>query len=201
MIDAPEFLLLKTYGTKRLDSASGEGQARANNDFGRGHNAFVNHGISNKASSSLPPRELDQFIKLPKELQVSLISAAKSGAPSLHKRHDMALAAQKAEKLRRQQLLAEKRTKNMEDSYIDARDYFECYHSRRCWKTAAEAFRNFNSLGSESARLKAITEQTQICRLGFGWEAAGHQWSKDGHTFTSAELLRHFYHCCDLPML
>ena len=52
--------------------------------------------------------------------------------------------------------------------------------------------KNFNSLGSESARLKAIKEQIQIRRLGFGWEAAGHQWSKDGHTFTSAELLRHF---------
>jgi hypothetical protein len=140
-IHAASTYSLKTYGTIRLDSASGEGQARANNDFGRGHNAFVNHGNSNKASSSLPTRELGQFIKLPKELQVSLISAAKSGAPSLHKRHDMALAAQKAEKLRRQQLLAEKRTKNMEDSYIDAIDYFERYYSRRCWKTAEEAFR------------------------------------------------------------
>ena len=57
----------------------------------------------------------------------------------------------------------------MEDSYIDAIDYFECYHSRRCWKTAAEAFQNFNSPDSESARLKAIKEQIQTRRLGFGW--------------------------------
>ena len=27
--------------------------------------------------------------------------------------------------------------------------------------------------------------------MGFGWEDAGHQWSKDGHTFSSADLLRH----------
>ena len=32
---------LKTSGTIRIDSAAGEGQTRANNDFGRGHEAMV----------------------------------------------------------------------------------------------------------------------------------------------------------------
>ncbi len=86
------------------------------------------------------------------------MTAAKSGASSLCKHHDTALAAQKSQKLWRQQLLAEKKSKYMEDSYIDTIDYFECYHSRRCWKTAVNAFQNFNSLGSESAKLKAIKE-------------------------------------------
>ena len=32
---------LKTSGTIRINSAAGEGQTRANNDFGRGHQAMV----------------------------------------------------------------------------------------------------------------------------------------------------------------
>ena len=181
---------LKTSGTIRLDSASGEGQTRANNDFGRGHDALVKRG--NKASGPQPEREFGQFFKLPAELQRSLITMAKQGAPNLRKRHDKALAAQKAEKLRRQQLMADKRLQDAEEKYIAAIDHFERYHSKRCWRNASEAFRNFDRLSSESARLRAVKEQIQIRRLGFGWEAAGHQWSKDGYTYTSVELLRHF---------
>ena len=68
-IHAASTYSLKTYGTIRLDSASGEGQAQANNDFGRGHNAFVNHGISNKASSSLPHGSLTNSSNFPKNFK------------------------------------------------------------------------------------------------------------------------------------
>jgi hypothetical protein len=42
-----------------LDSATGEGQTRANNDFGRGHNAFVSGRSSKKEEWSAP---MDAFI-------------------------------------------------------------------------------------------------------------------------------------------
>ena len=38
---ASSTLSLKTSGTIRLDSAAGEGQTQANNDFGQGHEALV----------------------------------------------------------------------------------------------------------------------------------------------------------------
>ena len=39
---------LKTSGTILLDSAAGEGQTRANNDFGRDNHAMVSRRTSNK---------------------------------------------------------------------------------------------------------------------------------------------------------
>jgi hypothetical protein len=50
---------LKTSRTIRLDSAAGEGQTRANNDFGQGHNAFVSGRSSKNGNWSAP---MDAFI-------------------------------------------------------------------------------------------------------------------------------------------
>ena len=47
-------------------------------------------------------------------------------------------------------------------------------------------------LDSESKCLQAVKEQISIRRKGFGWEDFGHNWSKNGYTFTSKELFDHF---------
>jgi hypothetical protein len=57
----------------------------------------------------------------------------------------------------------------------------------------------YNSLTSESAKLKAVKEQILIRRKGTIGEEAGHKWSQNGYYYTSKELLDHFIHVV-LPM-
>jgi hypothetical protein len=50
---------------------------------------------------------------------------------------------------------------------------------------ATKAWEIFDQLKSESARLKAVKEQIMIRSKEFGWEEAGHAWSKNGRVFNS----------------
>jgi hypothetical protein len=79
-------------------------------------------------------------------------------------------------------------------------NYIEQYLSNVCWKDAETAVREYNLLESKAKRLKACKLNTSICKKGFGWEDAGHNWSKDGYTFTSKELLDHFMINTVLPI-
>jgi hypothetical protein len=97
---------LKTSGTIRLDSAAGEGQTRANNDFGRGHEAL---GTGRVGHSGKMERVYGAFHSLPKELQESIIAVAKKFAMSLKKLHDEALAKQKAARLRKEEIAHRKK--------------------------------------------------------------------------------------------
>ena len=54
------------------------------------------------------------------------------------------------------------------------------------------AFGAFEQLNTKKARLAAVKEQILIRYLGLGWVDAHHPWSKDGHTYSTAELMEHF---------
>ena len=69
---------LKVGGTIRLDHSCGEGQTRANNDFGRGHLAYVSG--KRKKSKEKVEIELGTFHSLPQELKDSLIHVARVNA-------------------------------------------------------------------------------------------------------------------------
>jgi hypothetical protein len=69
---------LKIYGTIRLDSAATEGQTRSNNDFGRCYHNFVNPGREQTAAEKEKEKSLGAMIKLPVELQKSLMVAEKA---------------------------------------------------------------------------------------------------------------------------
>jgi hypothetical protein len=81
-----------------LDSAAGEGQTQANNDFGHDHEALVTGrmGWSGKLE-----HVNGAFHSLLNELQESIVAMAKKFAMRLKKLHDEALAKQKAAKLQK----------------------------------------------------------------------------------------------------
>ena len=54
--------------------------------------------------------------------------------------------------------------------------------------TGFQDLRQFDNLTSESARLRAVKEQILIRVRGFGWDDAGHAWSKGEVTYSSMEL-------------
>jgi hypothetical protein len=188
---------LKLYGTIRIDSAAAEGQSRANNDFGRGHEAFV----TSQKKKSTPTQEpkIGLFIKLPPELRETMVIAGKRISPMLRNQFDNQLKAQHEAKLKREKLAAAKHCENRGEAYIEAMDYIERWHSDRCWKTEEQAMTVWAQLGSEGARLKAIKEQITIRRKGTIGEEAGHKWSENGYHYTADELLDHFLNVI-LPM-
>jgi hypothetical protein len=76
-------------------------------------------------------------------------------------------------------------------SHIPASYLWQQYESPRCWKTAAQARKEFGRLNSKSARMRFVREQILMRRIGLGWEGAYHPWSKNDYTFSPEELLEH----------
>ena len=125
--------------------------------------------------------------------------AGKRYAPRLRKAYDDALAAQHQGTLERQKLAVAKEMEKKGEEYVEGCDYLQRWHSDHCWKTKEHTLEVYNSLTSESAKLKAVKEQILIRRKGTIGEEAGHKWSQNGNYYTSKELLDHFIHVV-LPM-
>jgi uncharacterized membrane protein len=186
---------LKMYGTIRLDSAAAEGQTRTNNDFGRDYESLIHRGVND------PPIERDFgfFLRLHPKIQTAMIVAGKRMSKEMRRMHDDALKASKQAKMNKMKLMQQKNAEARGELWIEAMNYIEQYSSNVCWKDAETAVREYNLLESEAKRLKACKLNISIRKKGFGWEDAGHNWSKDGYTFTSKELLDHFINTV-LPM-
>jgi hypothetical protein len=120
------------YGTVWLDSAAAEGMTRTNNDFGRGHEALVTGHTSKDGKVS---RVFGTFHSLPIKLQESLVVAAKRNVKNVKKSFDVALAKQKAARLRKEEIAHQKKIELTQEEYIIAIDLWEQYYLPRCWKT------------------------------------------------------------------
>ena len=66
------------------------------------------------------------------------------------------------------------------------------YHSLACWRTKADAKKEFKRLGSKTARLDAVKEQQRMRVIGFGWDDLHHPLSKGGKDYSPEELFDHF---------
>ena len=93
---------LKVGGTIRLDHSCGEGQTRANNDFGRGHLALVTG--KKKKSGAKVEVNMGTYHTLPEELKSSLIHSARVNASRTRKAFDDALKRQRAAIHRKEKL-------------------------------------------------------------------------------------------------
>jgi hypothetical protein len=178
---------LKTSGTIRIDSAAGEGQTLANNDFG-GHEAMIN---GRAGSGGKLERVFGTFHSLSADLQESIIVTAKHGASKITKSHDVALTAQKEARLKKEEIAHRKKIDITQEEYIVAMEFWEQYHSPCCWTTASMAISVYNLLKSETARQNAVKEQILIRYLGLSWEEAHHPWSSQGVVFNSQHVLNH----------
>ena len=188
--------LMKVSGTIRLDHAAGDGMLQTNGHIDRNVSQYIKKNRNDKSDEDETP---SLFFQLPEELRITAMIAAKRGAPSLRKEHDVALKLQKEADLRRKRVEHEKNLENAKEEYIKAWDLIDIYHSERGWKKLSQARRIFNSISSEPTRLKAVKEQITIRVKGFGWKEAAHAWSKGGTAYDSLELMNHFVNVI-LPM-
>ncbi len=129
-------------GTIHLDHVTAEGQARFNNDFGRGHKALVKRSSK---SDNVKERVLGSFQKLPEELQHSLILFGKENASSLRKSFDDALSVQHEACRQKEEIALQKKLDQMQGDYIIAIYFYEQYHSLRCWWTLDDADNNYKN--------------------------------------------------------
>ena len=109
-----------------MDSAAGEVQTRANNDFGRGHNAFVS-GRSSK--NGRLERTYGCFHSLPVELQQSIIETARRGAANARKCFDDALHKRKESRQQKEEIACRKKIATCREECIVAVELWEQYHS------------------------------------------------------------------------
>ena len=98
----------------------------------------------------------------------SILVAAKRGALKIKKSHNVALAAQKAARLKKEEIAHKKKIDITQEEYIVAMEFWEQYHSPCCWTTASMAMSVYNQLKSETARLNAVKEQILIYYLALG---------------------------------
>jgi len=179
-----------------LDHAAGDGMIKYNRHTDRDVEQYIK-GTKPSAKKDAAPCGL--FFTLPKELQISAVTAAKRGSKNLKKEHDQALESQKRADLARKQAEQMQIIEKAKEAYIRAWKLIEIYQSERGWKTLSQSWRTFNQLSSESARLRAVKELIVIRWKGFGWDEAAHAWSKDQRPYSSLELMKHFVEVV-LPM-
>ena len=109
-----------------MDSAAGEGQTRANNDFGRGHSALVSGRSSKNGKLN---RIYGCFHALPVELQQSIIEAARHGAANARICFDDALRKEKESRQQKEEIAHRKKIAKCREEYIVAIELWEQYHS------------------------------------------------------------------------
>ncbi len=124
-----------------LNHVTDKGQTRFNKNFGCGHKALVRrlHKCSN-----IENRCFGSF-----ELQRSLMLFGKDGSSNLRKSFDSALAAQQEACLKKEEIALQKKLEKTQEDYILAINFYEQYHSPRCWQMLDDADNKRKELGSE----------------------------------------------------
>ena len=103
--------------------ASGVGQAQFNGDFDRD----LNDG-----------NEDGPFYKLPENMRNSLIQFALNFAPEMKRRTTKAVKRQRAAKLKKRNILRERKLIAAQSEYASALAYIEMYHSVNGWRTEVQ---------------------------------------------------------------
>jgi len=171
--------VLATGGRIGLDLASGIGQTRYNNDFGRGQEEYV----TGQRSKSPSVKSVGLFHELPVELQDSLVVTSKRHVSESRQKFNESLRRQRERRYEKKAVARDKKlqgemTQVMANSYL-----WQKYDSPRCCKTAKEAFNVFNELNSKSAKLQFVKKKILIRYLGLGWTKAYHPWSKNKYVY------------------
>ena len=180
---------LKTSGTIRLDHAGAEGQSRANNDFGRGHERLIDRRKKDDNESN--NNVLGAFHTLAQKLQHSLLVFAQREKDNCRNQFDALLEEQKRSAREREEVALRNKLDKEMTQYIANTYLLEEYGKPRCWRTIAEAEEQFKALGNKTAQMKEVKNQILIRYLGCGWVEAYHPWSKGNHTYTHDELFQH----------
>ena len=144
---------LQVFGTIDLQRCAARGQSESNNHFRQDIELLV-HG--RKAFKKKIKRGVGGFHLLPPEFQRTAV-LTDNWNQNYH-RYDfkIAIVEQLEMKIRREEIILEKRPENALEDYIDAFYLFEKYNSKRCWRPRVISVENYLGYKSESARLAAV---------------------------------------------
>jgi hypothetical protein len=159
---------LSTGGRVGLDGAAGQGQARYNNDMGHAHEYMV----TGRKGKDKPNAVIGLFHQLPEELTNSLIVTGRRHANATQWDFNRRLQLQEEKSGQKEKLAKEKRLKASMQDFMNASYLHQQYNSRRCSKTATEAFQEFDKLKTNATQYRYLKEQILIRYVGLGWEEA-----------------------------
>ena len=174
---------ISTFGRIGFGEASGVAMARRNKDFVRlmatekrstkavgGAAGAERRGkaVGGATGAETPAREKAAgfFHSVTSEMREALITMAAESlvAEATVDRSD--IEAQRAGSRRKEELAREKGLEKASEGYIDSLYYFEMWGAPVCWKTAAQATKEYSKLTSTSAKLEALKEQIRIRVFG-----------------------------------
>ena len=167
---------LQTFGRVLGIHASAIGQARMNGDFKHDIDTDTNDGA---------------YWKLSEGERQSLLSYALYSAPAVRKEEKVQLNEQREEKLKKKELMRQKKLIACQKEYGDKLTYIDMAHSPAFWISKAMANKEYKKLGSNTAKINAVKLQVKIHVIGFGWKDLHHPWSKEGRAYTADELFRY----------
>jgi hypothetical protein len=167
---------LQTFGRVLGIHASAIGQARMNGDFKRNIDTDTNNGA---------------YWKLSENERESLLSYALYSAPAVRKEEKVQLNEQREAKLKKKELMRQKKLIACQKEYGDKLTYIDMAHSPAFWTSKQMAMKEYKKLGSYTAKINAAKLQIKIHVIGFGWKDLHHPWSKEGRAYTADELFQY----------
>ena len=182
--------VLCNSGRISIDSAAGIGQARYNKDLYRDHGRFITRGKGKGTRTDLSA-QTGAFHTLPEKLQDSLLAVAKKNGMRSRRQFAVSLRRQREARAAKAANALAMKLQSTEKDLINISYLHQKYFSPRCWKTLHQALDEFEQLTSKKEKIECVKEQILIRYLGLGWEEAHHPWSKNKHTYTASELLKH----------
>jgi hypothetical protein len=182
--------VLCNSGRISIDSAAGIGQARYNKDLDQDHGHFSTRG-KGKGARSDQSAQTGAFHKLPEKLQDSLLAVAKKNENRSRRHFTASLRRQQESRAAKAANALAMKLQTTEKDLINISYLHQKYFSPRCWKTVHQALDEFEQLTLKKKKIECVKEQILIRYLGLGWEEAHHPWSKNKHTYSASELLKH----------
>ena len=182
--------VLCNSGRISIDSAAGIGQARYNKDLDRDLGRFITRG-KGRGTRTDQSAQTGAFHMLPEKLQDSLLAVAKKNAIQSRSQFTASLRRQREARAAKAANALAMKLQSTEKDLINISYLYQKYFSPRCWKSVHQALDEFEQLTLKKEKIECVKEQILIRYLGLGWEEAHHPWSKNKHTYTASELLKH----------
>ena len=149
-----------------VQRAAGQGQARYNNDMGRGaHESMVS---GRRGKEQAPNAMIGIFHRLPEELTNSLIVTGQRHGKATRRDFNRRLRLQEEKSEQKEKLAREKKLKASKDDFMNESYLHQQYNSSRCSMTAPQAFWGFDKLMTNAARYRYLKEQILIRYVGLG---------------------------------
>jgi hypothetical protein len=109
----------------------------------------------------------------------------------VQKEEKVQLNEQREQKLKKKELMRQKKLIACQREYGDKLTYINMAHSRAFWDSKQMAMKEYKKLGSYTVKINAGKLQIKIHVITFGWKDLHHPWAKEGQAYTADELFQY----------